>query len=307
MRFRTAAVSMSVVGLWLGTVLPGAALEPCQSNCSRIEVGSAQVAAGGVVSIPVSFTQGPNDGSSGGGNDEIAALALTLGIPGAGADAPLVLADCADSDGDGLPDAVTPSAAIASGFRLVVENAACTNRTRCLCPGDGQTRDNFVNLVVYGPKDLPEQGSVEIPVLPSGELAQIRLRAGADLANDTVVPLHIFAETDDPGMNPKPEFGALFSQGDKSAVDQTADRQAGVSKVQVGNGSVTVMGGGTVCVGDCNGDGNVFVNELILGVNIALGSANLSECAAFDENKDGEVTISELIKAVNNALNGCPS
>jgi cysteine-rich repeat protein len=59
------------------------------------------------------------------------------------------------------------------------------------------------------------------------------------------------------------------------------------------------------CIGDCNGDGEVLVNELISGVNIALGSAELSTCPAFDEDGDGEVSISELIKAVNIAL-GAP-
>ena len=60
------------------------------------------------------------------------------------------------------------------------------------------------------------------------------------------------------------------------------------------------------CVGDCNGDGMVLVNELIIGVNIALGSAALDECVAFDANGNGMVLINELISGVNNALAGCP-
>jgi hypothetical protein len=55
--------------------------------------------------------------------------------------------------------------------------------------------------------------------------------------------------------------------------------------------------------GDCNGDGVVTINELILGVNIALGSLPLTECPAFDTNHDGRVTIEELIAAVNAAQN----
>ena len=61
------------------------------------------------------------------------------------------------------------------------------------------------------------------------------------------------------------------------------------------------------CVGDCNGNGAVAINELIVGVNIALGSTPLSSCPAFDANGDGMVGINELIAAVNNALNGCPA
>jgi len=59
------------------------------------------------------------------------------------------------------------------------------------------------------------------------------------------------------------------------------------------------------CSGDCNNDGTVAINELIIGVNIALGSTPASQCPAFDANGDGQVVISELISAVNAALNGC--
>jgi uncharacterized repeat protein (TIGR03806 family) len=60
------------------------------------------------------------------------------------------------------------------------------------------------------------------------------------------------------------------------------------------------------CVGDCDGDRNVPINELIVGVNVALGGAPVGSCAAFDRNDDGEVTIDELLAGVNNALGGCP-
>jgi len=60
------------------------------------------------------------------------------------------------------------------------------------------------------------------------------------------------------------------------------------------------------CVGDCNGDGNVTVNELIIMVNIALGSASVSVCPAGDPNNDGQVTVNEIVAGVNNSLNGCP-
>ena len=59
------------------------------------------------------------------------------------------------------------------------------------------------------------------------------------------------------------------------------------------------------CFGDCNGDGSVSINELIRGVNIALGTADLDSCEAMDSDGDGIVAISELIRAVNAALLGC--
>ncbi|HVM96896.1 MAG TPA: hypothetical protein VMT89_10930, partial [Candidatus Acidoferrales bacterium] len=61
------------------------------------------------------------------------------------------------------------------------------------------------------------------------------------------------------------------------------------------------------CVGDCNGDGSVTVDEIVSGVSIALESTALSACASFDANGDGAVTIDELLLAINNALNSCPA
>jgi hypothetical protein len=59
------------------------------------------------------------------------------------------------------------------------------------------------------------------------------------------------------------------------------------------------------CVGDCDGSGEVRINELIVGVGIALGTTPLDACSAFAPNGSGAVEINELVAAVNNALNGC--
>jgi hypothetical protein len=59
-----------------------------------------------------------------------------------------------------------------------------------------------------------------------------------------------------------------------------------------------------VCAGDCNGDGIVTVDELIAGVNIALGAASVSACPPMDTNHDDQVTIDELIAATQCALTG---
>src|SRR5215468_3910910 len=56
------------------------------------------------------------------------------------------------------------------------------------------------------------------------------------------------------------------------------------------------------CIGDCDGNGSVGINDLILGVAIALGHATVDQCLALDANSDGSVSINELITAVNNDL-----
>ena len=60
------------------------------------------------------------------------------------------------------------------------------------------------------------------------------------------------------------------------------------------------------CIGDCNGNGEVTVDELIKGVNAALGTLPVSVCLLLDANGDGTVTVDEIVKAVNATLNGCP-
>jgi hypothetical protein len=59
------------------------------------------------------------------------------------------------------------------------------------------------------------------------------------------------------------------------------------------------------CVGDCSGDAEVSIDEVIVGVGIAVGDRPLDACPSFDSNADGQVTIDELVAAVNAALNGC--
>jgi Protein of unknown function (DUF1566) len=58
------------------------------------------------------------------------------------------------------------------------------------------------------------------------------------------------------------------------------------------------------CVGDCKGRGTVDVADLVLGVNIALGSMPVSTCQAF-ANAEGRVDVAQLVAGVNNALRGC--
>jgi CSLREA domain-containing protein len=61
----------------------------------------------------------------------------------------------------------------------------------------------------------------------------------------------------------------------------------------------------TPCVGDCNGDGTVTVDDILTMVNITLGNTSVTTCEAGDANHDGQITVDEILTAVNNALNGC--
>jgi hypothetical protein len=59
------------------------------------------------------------------------------------------------------------------------------------------------------------------------------------------------------------------------------------------------------CPGDCDGSGAVSVDELVRGVNIALGRADVSTCLVLDRDGSGSVAVNELVTAVNSALRGC--
>jgi hypothetical protein len=59
------------------------------------------------------------------------------------------------------------------------------------------------------------------------------------------------------------------------------------------------------CVGDCNQDGEVTVDEVLSAIGVALGTAAVNRCTAVDTDRDGRVTVDEILTAMNYALNGC--
>jgi hypothetical protein len=98
--------------------------------------------------------------------------------------------------------------------------------------------------------------------------------------------------------------------GDTAAMSATSPCGGGDTPTPtVGETSPTPTPTGAVsdCIGDCSGDGRVTINELIMGVLIALDSLPVDACLAMDCQHTGMVTIPCVIGAVNNALNGCPA
>jgi cysteine-rich repeat protein len=59
------------------------------------------------------------------------------------------------------------------------------------------------------------------------------------------------------------------------------------------------------CAGDCNDDGVVIINELVMGVNIAFGRMPVADCSSIDTNGSGAVDIGELTLGVRKLLDGC--
>lgn len=61
------------------------------------------------------------------------------------------------------------------------------------------------------------------------------------------------------------------------------------------------------CVGDCNEDGSVTVDEITTLANVALGKVDMHDCMRGDLNHDGRCTVDEVVAAVNSALRACGS
>jgi hypothetical protein len=61
----------------------------------------------------------------------------------------------------------------------------------------------------------------------------------------------------------------------------------------------------TVCAGDCDGDGQVTVDELVIAITSALDGGVAGDCLSIDTDASGTVTVDEIVTAVGNALAGC--
>jgi len=85
------------------------------------------------------------------------------------------------------------------------------------------------------------------------------------------------------------------------------DSKADLVTTNQDDGTVSVLINATpaACAGDCDGNGSVDVTEIIKMVNIALGTAPVTDCEAGDTGGDGTIDVTEIITAVNHALTTC--
>ena len=110
-----------------------------------------------------------------------------------------------------------------------------------------------------------------------------------------------------------PASGAIWLDGEViyyagrsgNTLTGLARGMAGTAAVEHPRGTVAILVISD-CVGDCNGNFRVTVDELVKGVGMTLGNQEVSACPLFDRNGDGRVTIDELVAAVTRALGNCP-
>jgi len=91
------------------------------------------------------------------------------------------------------------------------------------------------------------------------------------------------------------------------AVDLDGDARPDIVSINRAGTQATVLLNASTppCVGDCDANGVVTVDELVTGVNIAIGGFDPRQCLALQVDGSINVAVSELIAAVRASLEGC--
>lgn len=142
--------------------------------------------------------------------------------------------------------------------------------------------------------NIPLPGVYDVDLSPDGQLALATLPLNDEVAIVDTAANEVRGRLRVSGR-PEPIVVAPFSCGAVAPSVPTATRTTPPRPTPTPG----------PCFGDCNGDGEVSINELIIGVRVALGQAAVEDCLDFDSNGDGEVSVSELIQAIGSALRGC--
>ena len=108
-----------------------------------------------------------------------------------------------------------------------------------------------------------------------------------------------------PTASPAPATATVTAVNTVPGATATHTAPAATATTPAGVETPTAGSTPAACVGDCDGSGKVAVNELVTGVGIALGTADLDRCPSFDRNNSLRVEVNELVAAVNNSLLGC--
>jgi hypothetical protein len=82
--------------------------------------------------------------------------------------------------------------------------------------------------------------------------------------------------------------------------------QCGLAALALTFLAASAAAGPATCTGDCDGSKSVTVDEIIVGVSIALGQLRVADCVNFDSDSSNSVTVDEILTAVSNGLEGCP-
>ena len=139
----------------------------------------------------------------------------------------------------------------------------------------------------------------------SPDSAQLDISNGQALRQDFVLQSQVATPTPTLTLVQTPTVTATHPPSPTPSATSTKTAIQPTRTATFGTPLPTSTPGG--CVGDCDGNRQVGVDELVKGVNIALDNLDVSQCPAIDCHNDHHVTIDCLVQAVNNALSGCGS
>jgi hypothetical protein len=249
------------------------------------------VAAAMLVSTTAAATVSISIGSTSGAPGDTVPFQVTLASGGAsvGGVQNLILFDPATPIAS---CAIFPPLAGLSGWSLRPQG--CTPLVNC-------TQANFV-ILLFGtaiPDGLLYQCTVKIRADAPGGVFPLRCSgAGAGEPGGQVLAVqcvdgqvNVLRPTPTPTRTPTPTG--------------TPTRAASLSPTPTVMLAATPTPVANQCSGDCDGDRQVTVDEILTMVNIALGNGSNAECKPGDANRDGKVTVDEIVIAVRAALNGC--
>lgn len=188
-----------------------------------------------------------------------------------------------------VSDTVDPITAIGSGSLLT-----CSFRVRADAPA-GPSLVTFTEILA-GTVD----GRLVTVVGTSGEVV-----VDPDLPLPTATPTN----TETPTPTPTDTATATPTETDTPTATPTPTETPTSTSTATATATPTVTETPTAtpirCVGDCDGSGQVGIDELVRAVNIALGAQPVTNCIPADRDRNGRVTVDELVAAVNNAVRGC--
>jgi hypothetical protein len=165
----------------------------------------------------------------------------------------------------------------------------------------GVSAGKAVNSAVPAAGQVSVALSGDLVAIPDGEIIDCTFTIAAGAANGVIAVTFQSAALADDQFN---DYDATGSSGSVTVGDGMSSTPTTTPEATL---TPTPTNTPKPCLGDCDRQGEVTVNELITMVNIALGNAGASMCTAGDANGDGEITINEIVAGVNNALNGCPT
>ncbi len=186
-----------------------------------------------------------------------------------------------------------------------VEGASKPDDTSCTYPGVGLCIRNAVCQSIAGLSFCAPMNPDDIVTCPdSANKCQPNI---CDPQDGLCKPVDIAAFC---SLNPcstgacDPATGLCVSGNNGAACN---DGNECTANDQCQSGKCRGTAGSTSCVGDCNDNHVVTVDEILLMVNIALGASDVSLCGPGDADGNGRITVDEILTAVNFALTSCPA